>query len=121
MGSDSRQAAVHLVNQIAQIIFDKKGANILGLDVRGLSVFADYVIIAEGSADRHVVAISEAIIKALSEEGKKPLYVEGLSTGDWVVIDFLDVVVHLFMPGLREKYHLESLWQEAEIVDLELC
>ena len=120
MGSHSSTEPLQILNRIAQIIFDKKGMNILGLDLRDLSSMADYAIIAEGSADRHVIAIGEAIIKTLSEEGEKPLYVEGLDTGDWVVIDFLDVMVHLFMPGLRDKYHLESLWQESKIVDLDI-
>jgi len=120
MGSDSSRVAISFMNKVAQIIFDKKGLNILGLDVRGLSTFADYVIIAEGSADRHVIAIGEAIIQTLGEEGKRPLYVEGLNAGDWVVLDFMGVVVHLFRPGMRDKYQLEGLWKDAEIVDLVL-
>lgn len=116
----SNIAALKTLNRIAQIIFDKKGLNILGLDVRNVSSLTDYVIIAEGSADRHVIAIGEALIQTLSKEGDKPLYVEGLALGDWVVIDFLDVIVHLFMPGIREKYHLEELWRESQIVDLDI-
>jgi ribosome-associated protein len=120
MGSYPNTATLQNLNQIAQIIFDKKGFNILGLDVRAISSLTDYVIIAEGMADKHVIAIGEAIIETLSKEGSKPLYVEGLSTGDWVVIDYLDIVVHLFMPGIRDKYHLEELWRDSELVDLDI-
>ncbi len=107
-----------LLNRIAQAIFDKKGMNILGLDVRGISSLTDYVIIAEGNVDKHVVAIAQAVIEVLKQEGCNPIHVEGLQTGDWVVIDFLDIMVHLFMPGLREKYRLEDLWKEGQLFDL---
>lgn len=107
-----------ILNRIAQVIYDKKGMNILGLDVRGVSSMTDYVIIAEGNVDRHVIAIADAIIGVLKEEGTKAIHTEGLQSGDWVVIDFLDIMVHLFMPGLREKYRLEELWKEGHILDL---
>lgn len=108
------------LNQIAQTIFDKKGFNILALDVRGISTLTDYFLIAEGNVDKHVIAIADAILTTLKKEGEKPLHVEGMQQGDWVVIDFLEVVVHLFMPGVRSKYRLEELWQKGEIVDLNL-
>lgn len=107
-----------ILNRIAQVIYDKKGMNILGLDVRGVSSMTDYVIIAEGNVDRHVIAIADAIIGVLKEEGTRAIHTEGLQSGDWVVIDFLDIMVHLFMPGLREKYRLEELWRESQILDL---
>jgi ribosome-associated protein len=107
-----------VLNRIAQTIFDKKGTNILGLDVRGVSTLTDYVIIAEGHVDRHVIAIADAVIEVLKQEGYNPVHMEGRQLGDWVVIDFLDIMVHLFMPGLREKYRLEDLWKQGQIIDL---
>lgn len=109
-----------LLNAVAQIVFDKKGSNILALDLRGKSSITDFVIIAEGNVDRHVVAIANAIKETLSELGMRPSHVEGLQTGDWVVLDYLGVMVHLFMPGLRDKYQLEKLWCEGEIIDLQI-
>ncbi len=108
----------NILTLIAQTIYDKKGINILGLDLRGISSLADFVVIAEGNVDRHVIAIAKAILETLEEIGIKPYQVEGLQTGDWVVIDFLDYMVHLFMPGLRDKYRLEELWKEGKILDL---
>lgn len=108
------------LNTIAQIIYDKKGFNILSLDVRGVSSLADYVIIAEGNIDRHVKALTVTIRNALEDLGQKPLYVEGEPTGDWVVIDYGEIVIHLFVSDLREKYALEDLWKEAKIVDLNI-
>jgi ribosome-associated protein len=107
-----------ILNLIAQTIYDKKGINILALDVQGISTLTDYVIIAEGNVDRHVTAIAEAILAALKENGHTPSHVEGLQEGDWVVLDFLDFMVHLFMPGLRDKYRLEELWKKGHICDL---
>jgi len=107
-----------ILNLIAQTIYDKKGVNTLALDVRGISTLTDYVIIAEGNVDRHVIAIAQAILDALQEVGFECTQKEGMRTGDWVVLDFLNIMVHLFMPGLRDKYRLEDLWKESQILDL---
>lgn len=106
------------LNQIAQCIYDKKGFNILVLDVRGICSMTDYFVIAEGSVDRHVRAISQSIDGELSSKGTKVLHVEGLSQGDWVVLDYGDVVIHLFTPEMREKYAIEELWRVGKIVDV---
>jgi len=103
---------------ISQVIFDKKGCNILVLDVRNLSTITDYFIIAEGTADRHVSALSHAVVAAMKETGLDPCHVEGEKEGDWVVIDYLDCIIHLFTPMMREKYRVEDLWQSASIVDI---
>jgi ribosome-associated protein len=108
------------LNAIAQAIFDKKGSNILALDVHGISSLTDFVVIAEGNIDKHVTAIAKAVIDHLEKLGQTPLYVEGMQTGDWVVIDYLNIMVHIFMPGLRDKYQLEQLWREGQIVDLQI-
>ena len=109
-----------LLNTIAQVIYDKKGSNILALDVQGISSIADYLLIAEGNVDRHVTSIARAVIEELEERGEQVVHVEGLKSGDWVVIDFAGIMVHLFMPGLREKYSLEKLWGDSKIIDLEI-
>jgi ribosome-associated protein len=108
------------LNAIAQAIYDKKGFNILALDVRGISTLTDYVIIAEGTIDRHLKALCYTIKDKLGELGQKPLYVEGEQSGEWIVLDFSDVVVHLFIPEYREKYALEQLWHDAKIVDVQI-
>jgi ribosome-associated protein len=108
------------LNAIAQAIFDKKGSNILALDVHEISTLTDYVIIAEGNIDKHVIAIAQGVIDHLEKLGQTPIYVEGLKTGDWIVIDYLHIMVHLFMPGLRDKYQLEQLWREGHIIDLHI-
>lgn len=118
MIEEKEEYPLELLNLIGQIIYNKKGFNILGLDVRDVSSLTDFFIIAEGNVNRHVKAIAQAVIEALKAKGHEPLHVEGLTDGDWVVIDYLEVVIHLFMPGVRDKYRLEELWHQGKIVDL---
>jgi ribosome-associated protein len=109
-----------LLETIAQTIFDKKGINILALDVRGVSSLTDYVLIAEGMVDRHVIALAHEILQTMKQQGEMPLNSEGMQHGDWVVLDFGGYMVHLFMPGMRDKYKLEELYRQAKIVNLHI-
>jgi ribosome-associated protein len=108
------------LNLIAQVIFDKKGFNILALDVRGLSSITDFLLIAEGNVDRHVSSIARAVTDALEEQGETPIFLEGVKTGDWAVLDYGNIMVHIFGPALRERYSLERLWDDSKIVDLNI-
>ena len=108
------------LNDIAQSIFDKKGFNIIVLDVRVVSTMTDYFVIAVGTVDRHVKALSKTVIDSLAAQGIQPLFVEGEKVADWIVVDYGDVIVHLFIPELREKYALEELWHEGKIVDVDI-
>eukprot|EP01136_Pigoraptor_vietnamica_P006365 Opistho-1_new@39211 len=108
------------LHTIAQTIFDKKGINILGLDVRGISTLTDYMIIAEGMVDRHVISIADEVQHVLKKVEEVPLHTEGMREGDWVVLDYEEVMIHLFMPGLREKYQLERLWSQGTLIDLKI-
>lgn len=110
-----------IVKQIAQAIYDKKGMNILALDIKGLSSITDVMLIAEGEAKAHTRAISKAVVKALGERfGLQPLFIEGLKEGEWVVLDYGDVTIHLFKKGFREAYALERLWPESKLIDLSI-
>lgn len=107
-----------LISIITQTIYDKKGFKILALDVKGISTITDYIIVAEGNVDRHVIAIAKAVEEELKKCGETPCYIEGMCNGDWIVMDYLDIMVHLFMPGLRDKYQLERLWSEGKLLEL---
>lgn len=115
-----RDDPARILNIIAQTLLDKKGFNILALDVRGISTLTDFFLIAEGNVDKHVLGLAKEIVEKLKKEGIAPSHTEGLDQGEWVVIDYLEIVVHLFKPGLRDKYRLEELWREGKIIDLEL-
>lgn len=108
------------LNSIAQAIFDKKGFNILAIDARDVSTMADFFIIAEGTVDRHLQAICSFVCEKLKITKRLPLRIEGEKEGDWIVIDFGDLVIHLFTPDLREKYNIESIWKEGKIVDIKI-
>ncbi len=94
--------------------------NILVLDVRNICTMTDYFIIAEGTVDRHVKAISQFIIEQMGKHGQKPFHCEGLLDSDWVVLDYSDIVIHLFTPEMREKYGLEHLWKDGRVVDVKI-
>jgi ribosome-associated protein len=108
------------LTRAAQVIYDKKGFNILVLDVMDICTMTDYFIIAEGTVDRHVKALSQAIVDEFALRGMEPLRMEGQQEGDWIVLDYVDFVIHLFLPELREKYALEELWREGRVVDVKI-
>jgi ribosome-associated protein len=107
-----------ILRVIGQAIVDKKGLNLLTLDVRGISSMTDYFVIAEGTVDRHVVSLAKNVEDAMKQEGFSPCHVEGIREGEWVVLDYMDVVIHLFIPDLRQHYALEEAWKEGKIVDV---
>jgi len=109
-----------LLQSICQQIFDKKGFNILTLDVRDVCMMTDYFIVAEGTVDRHVQALARSVMDLLSQNGRKPLRTEGEREGDWVALDYGDMVIHFFIPDQREKYRLEQVWKEGKVVELSL-
>lgn len=107
-----------LLQQICQTIYDKKGFNTITLDVRPMATFTDYFVIAEGNVEKHVQTLAKELQEVLRESGRSPVHIEGQRQGDWVVLDYSEVVVHLFIPDMREKYQLEQVWQQASIVDV---
>lgn len=109
-----------LLKHIAQAILDKKGFNILVLDVEGISTLTDHFVIAEGTVDRHLRALARDIVELMKENGRVPYHIEGLQEADWIVLDFVDIVIHLFVAGLREKYALEEVWKAGKVVDVPL-
>ncbi|MFT4554596.1 MAG: ribosome-associated protein [Chlamydiales bacterium] len=115
-----KKSPYELLNIAAQELYDRKGFNILALDVREISSITDSILIAEGNIERHVTALSNAVIDQLQKHGEKPVYVEGQSEGDWVIIDYIDFMIHIFTPEFREKYQLEVLWNEGKLIDVDI-
>jgi ribosome-associated protein len=89
------------------------------LDLRRVSDATDFFVIATGSSDTHVRGAAERVIEALGTHGRRPHHVEGLRGGRWVLLDFVDFVVHVFHPTLRDFYRLERLWADAPTLNLE--
>jgi ribosome-associated protein len=87
-----------------------KAVNVRVLDVRGLTDFADTLIVASGTSDRHVRSIASHVIQQAKSNGFRPLGTEGEREGEWVLVDLQDIVVHVMLPRVREFYGLERLW-----------
>ena len=105
-----------LARRIVEIASDRKAEDIVMLDIRKLSIIADYFVICSGTGDRHVKAIAKEIDEKLGDTGVNPLNVEGMGEGQWVLMDYGDVLVHVFEPSTREFYRLEQLWAGAQPV-----
>lgn len=101
-----------------QAVVDKKGENFLVLDVREVCTMTDYFLIAEGHVPRHVSAISDYVAQVLKKEGIVPLHREGERDGEWVVLDYMNFMVHIFTPELRSFYALEELWKAGKVVSV---
>ena len=108
------------IKYLAQRLYDKKGLNILAIDVTGVSNMTDFFLIAEGNVERHVQALGREIIEALKELNIPVLKKDGDQTGDWMVVDAGSILVHIFIPELRERYALEEVWKEGQLIDLDI-
>ena len=103
-----------LAELIAAHAADKKAIDIVEIDLRGISGYTDYFVICSGNTDRQTKAIHDGIHKALKDDhGLLPRRVEGITESRWILMDYLDVVVHVFTPDARGFYRLEQLWGEA--------
>jgi ribosome-associated protein len=102
-----------LVDRVASIASDKKAIDIRVLDVRSVVGYTDYFLIASGNTERQTKAIHDAIYEDLKRDGMLPRRVEGAREARWVLMDYLDFVVHIFTPDARSFYRLEQLWGEV--------
>jgi ribosome-associated protein len=106
----SKAPVAGLDKLIAAALDDLKAVNVKVIDVRKLSDIFDTLVIASGNSDRHVRSIADSVVQKAKGAGFRPLGVEGQKTGDWVLVDLGDVVVHVMLPRVREFYSLEKLW-----------
>jgi len=101
----------------AEFALDKKGVDVKILEIAKISSIADYLVLATGMSDKQVQAIADSVRKGLKKFGKA-LDIEGVREGKWVVIDYGDVLVHVFVDELRHYYDLDRLWGDAPLIDL---
>jgi ribosome-associated protein len=107
---------LELARRIVELAEDKKAADIILLDLAGLTTMADYFIICSGGSERQLEAIANGIIGSLRDEKTRPIGREGTAASHWVLVDFGSVVVHIFTPPEREYYGLETHWTEAKTI-----
>jgi len=110
------QDALAALRLVTAALADRKAIDPTVLDLRGLTAAADYFVIVSGTSDAHVRGMAEHLMEALAPRGVVPHHVEGLTQGRWVLLDYVDFVVHVFHPELREFYQLERLWGDAPVL-----
>lgn len=108
----------HCVGRSVEAALDKKSFQIVGLDVAAMTSLADVFLICSGASERQVGAIANEIVRRLKREGRRPLHIEGERQAQWVLIDYGDLVVHVFTEERRGFYALEKLWADARRLDV---
>lgn len=106
-GADAAARALELVLASLE---DSKAEDIVTINIAGKSALGDYMVVVSGRSNRHVTAIAEHLLSDLKDEGFGSARVEGLDSGDWVLIDSGDVIIHVFRPEIREFYNIEKMW-----------
>lgn len=101
------------VARVVDLLFDRKALDVTLLDLRGISTATDWFIVASGTSDTHVRAISDHVTEEMKKEGARPINTEGEREGRWILVDYFDFVLHVFHPQAREFYQLERLWGDA--------
>ncbi|MBD3232546.1 MAG: ribosome silencing factor [candidate division Zixibacteria bacterium] len=104
--------------KISELALSKKAKDIKILDLRNLSDVADYFVVCSGDVSQQVKAIIDAIEEGLLKNGIKPWHIEGYSHANWVILDYVDVVVHVFNQEIRQFYDLEGLWGDAPCLEI---
>jgi ribosome-associated protein len=112
----SERPPLDIARRVVELAEDKKAADIVLLDLTGLTTLADAFVICSGGSERQLDAIADGIVEGLRAEKVRPIGREGMAISHWVLLDFGDVVVHIFTPPEREYYSLEKHWSEARTV-----
>lgn len=103
-----------LLSHVRNSLDDDKAEDVVQIDLRGKSEMADYMLICSGRSSRQVGSISERLVERMKQEHGRPAKIEGKESGDWVLIDLGDIIVHVFRPEVREFYQLEKMWLDPE-------
>ncbi|MGQ0813476.1 MAG: ribosome silencing factor [Gemmatimonadota bacterium] len=102
-----------------ELAIDRKGVDLMLLDLRGVSNATDYFLLVNGTSDTHVRSIADHIIDEMRKESMRADHIEGLRSGRWVLIDYIDFVIHVFHPAARDFYQLERLWGDAPVIPIQ--
>jgi len=107
-----------LARRVADVAEGKGASDLVALDVRSLVGYTDFLVICSARNERQAKAIHDEVREKLKGEGRRPAREEGVGEARWILLDYLDCVLHIFTPAERERYRLETLWGEAETLDL---
>lgn len=109
------KSSKRFVNKVADLALSKKAENVISLDLRGLTSTCDFFVICDGTSDVHVRAVADAVVEGMKEAGEKAWHVEGYEARKWILVDYVNVVVHVFDKETRDYYQLERLWGDAPV------
>lgn len=109
----ANEEGLKAAREIAQTVVDRKGLDVVLIDVRGKASYADYIVVASADNERAVAALAEGVEEKMKASNQRPIGREGNETGNWVLLDYGDVVAHLFHQDARGFYDLEGLWADA--------
>jgi ribosome-associated protein len=115
----ARETALRNARRAAQLIVDAKGSDVLLLDLKDVTDMTDFFVIASGTSDTHVRSTAQRVAEEMRKEGLRVHHEEGLQQGRWALLDFVDFVVHIFHPTMRQFYQLERLWGDAQELPVE--
>ncbi len=118
MAATTVSTSLAAAQRAAAVCVDVKANDVVILNLEGVSDMTDCFLIASGTSDTHVRSIAEHVMAELRKQGMRAHHVEGLSQGRWVLLDYVDFLVHIFHPTLRDFYQLERLWGDAEVVPI---
>lgn len=107
-----------LAKKIVKILDSKKGMDIVGIDIHELTTIGDYFILVTGTSSPHVKALAEEVEDTLAREGLEPRRIEGAQSATWILMDYQDVILHVFTKETRDFYNMERLWSDAPRMDL---
>ncbi|WP_448587867.1 ribosome silencing factor [Thermocrinis sp.] len=109
---------MELLNKVVHLLEEKKAEDIVVLDVSGLTNISDYFVIATANSPIHARALTDHIVETLGKEGITPLHIEGMDNAHWILVDFMDIIVHIFQKEWREYYDIEWLYSNAKRVEV---
>ena len=115
----AKQSSLDMAKKAAQIALEYRANDVVLLDLRGVTDMTDFFIVASGTSDTHVRSVGENLAEEMKKLGTPVYHMEGTTKGRWVLLDFVDFVVHVFHPTLRDFYQLERLWADAESIPIE--
>ena len=111
----SNDTAANALKLVLESLEDSKAENVTSINITGKSALGDYMVVVTGRSNRHVAAIADHLIDDIKAGGFGSARVEGLETGDWVLIDAGDIIIHIFRPEIREFYNLEKMWAAPDL------
>jgi ribosome-associated protein len=120
--AEKRRKPTHVPKQVALAIAaaaEKKANDLAVLDLRKATGFTDFFVICSGTNPRQIRAIADSVTEALADAGAKPAHVEGYERSEWILLDYFDFIVHVFVPETRVFYGLERLWGNAERIEID--